>query len=285
MTQPGNEVLYEVHDTTAIVTLNRPRYKNAQSWALLDGLDTALDRAVADDAVKVVVVRGAGDHFSSGHDLGTPEQRADREARGVPDQGIEFYDNFRKYNLDLTVKWRNLQKPTVAMVRGWCIYGGWMIAAAMDVIFASPDARFLAGLVEYFSIPWDISPRKAKELCFESRFIDAAEAKELGFVNRIYPAADLERETLAYAARVGEQSPAALRLSKLAINKAQDLQGLAAGVEGAFADYLVLMQTRGVERVGAEGRRLGGVDLALKGLAGERAGLTPKIAGERSSAA
>ena len=133
-------------------------------------------------------MRGAGDHFSSGHDLGTPEQRADREARGVPDAGIEFYDNFRKYNLDLTVKWRNLPKPTIAMVRGWCIYGGWMIAAAMDVIFASPDARFLAGLVEYFSIPWDISPRKAKELCFESRFIDAAEAKELGFVNRIYPA-------------------------------------------------------------------------------------------------
>ena len=285
MTQPGNEVLYEVRDSTAIVTLNRPRYKNAQSWALLDGLDAALDRAVADDAVKVIVVRGAGDHFSSGHDLGTPEQRADREARGVPDSGIEFYDNFRKYNLDLTVKWRNNPKPTIAMVRGWCIYGGWMIAAAMDVIFASPDARFLAGLVEYFSIPWDISPRKAKELCFESRFIEAAEAKELGFVNRIYPAAELERETLAYAARVAEQSPAALRLSKLAINKAQDLQGLAAGVEGAFADYLVLMQTRGVERVGAEGRRLGGVDLALKGLSGERAGLTPKLAGERSSAA
>ena len=129
MTQAGNEVLYEVRDTTAVVTLNRPRYKNAQSWALLDGLDAALDRAVTDDAVKVIVVRGAGDHFSSGHDLGTPEQRADREARGVPDQGIEFYDNFRKYNLDLTVKWRNLQKPTIAMVRGWCIYGGWMIAA------------------------------------------------------------------------------------------------------------------------------------------------------------
>ncbi len=142
--------------------------------------------------------------------------------------------------------------------------------------------QFLAGLVEYFSIPWDISPRKAKELCFESRFIDAAEAKELGFVNRVYSAAELERETLAYAARVAEQSPAALRLSKLAINKAQDLQGLAAGVEGAFADYLVLMQTRGVERVGADGRRLGGVDLALKGLRGERAGLTPVAARARA---
>lgn len=275
MTHDGNEVLYEVRNTTAIVTLNRPRYHNAQSWALLDGLDSALDRAAADDAVRVIVVRGAGDNFSSGHDLGTPEQRADREARGIPDQGLLFYDNFRKYNLDLTWKWRNLPKPTIAMVRGFCIYGGWMIAAAMDVIFAAPEARFLPALLEYFSVPWDISPRKAKELCFESRFIDAAEARELGFVNRVYPDAELERETLAYAARVAEQNPVALRLSKLAINKAQDLQGLAAGVEGAFADYLVLMQTRGVERVGADGRRLGGVDLALKGLRGERTGLTP----------
>jgi enoyl-CoA hydratase len=285
MTQDAAEVLYEVRETTAIVTLNRPRYRNAQSWALLDGLDLALDRALADDAVRVIVVRGAGDQFSSGHDLGTPEQRADKQARGIPDDGLRYYDNFRKYNLDLTVKWRNLPKPTIAMVRGWCIYGGWMIAAAMDVIFAAPDARFLAGLVEYFSIPWDISPRKAKELCIESRFIDAAEAKDLGFVNRIYPAADLERETLAYAARVAEQTPAALRLSKLAINKAQDLQGLAAGVEGAFADYLVLMQTRGVERVGADGRRLGGVDLALRGLRGERPGLEPVESAEGHSTA
>jgi enoyl-CoA hydratase len=79
-----------------------------------------------------------------------------------------------------------------------------MIAAAMDLVFASPEARFLAGLVEYFSLPWDIHPRKAKELAFESRFIDAEEARELGFVNRIYPAADLEREALAYARRVAE---------------------------------------------------------------------------------
>ena len=87
MTHDGSEVLYEVRDTTAIVTLNRPRYHNAQSWALLDALDSALDRASADDAVRVIVVRGAGENFSSGHDLGTPEQRADREARGIPDQG------------------------------------------------------------------------------------------------------------------------------------------------------------------------------------------------------
>lgn len=266
------EVLYEARGAIALITLNRPRYRNAQSWKLLDALDGALERAMQDETVRIAVVRGAGEHFSSGHDLGTPEQLADKEARGVPDQGLSFYEAFRYYNLDITMKWRHLPKPTIAMVRGYCIYGGWMIAAAMDLVFASPDARFLAGLVEYFSIPWDIPPRKAKELLFESRFIDAEEARELGFVNRVHAAEELEPETLAYAARVAENDPLALRMSKLAINKAQDEQGFRTGVEAAFADYMVMMQTRGPRPEGE--RRLAGVDLALRGSRGERAGLT-----------
>jgi enoyl-CoA hydratase len=265
------DVLYQADGAVALVTLNRPRYRNAQSWQLLDALDAALDRAMADTTVKVVVVRGAGDHFSSGHDLGTPEQLAHQQELGIADRGLRFYENFRKYNLDLTHKWRNLPKPTIAMVHGYCIFGGWMIAAAMDVIFASPDARFLAGLVEYFSIPWDVHPRKAKELMFESRFIDAEEARELGFVNRVYPAADLERETLAYAGRVAENGLTLLRMAKLATNKAQDIQGYSAAVEAAFADFLVLAQTGGAGRSEGE-RRLGAVDLALRGQKSERHG-------------
>ena len=272
---PDEDVLYEVDGAIALVTLNRPRYRNAQSWKLLDDLDVALDRAMADAEVRVVVVKGAGEHFSSGHDLGTPPQRADQEARDIPAAGGRFYENFRLYNLDYTLKWRNLPKPTIAMVHGYCIYGGWMIAAAMDLVFAAPSARFLAGLVEYFSIPWDIHPRKAKELIFESRFIDAEEARELGFVNRVYPEADLERETLAYAGRVAENGRTVLRLSKLAVNKAEDIQGYSAAMEGAFADYLVMMQNGGTARPEGE-RRLGGVDLALRGLRGERKGLEPR---------
>ena len=158
------------------------------------------------------------------------------------------------------------------MVHGYCIFGGWMIATAMDLIFASADARFLASQFEYFSVPWDIHPRKAKELVFESRFLDAEEARADGLVNRVYPAELLENETLAYAERVGENDPTVLRLSKLAINKAQDLQGYSIGVEGAFADYLVTAQARGNARV--DGRaRLAGVDLALRGERGERPGL------------
>jgi len=267
-----HDVLYTVDGEVARVTLNRPQYRNAQSYRLLDELDIALDRAMADDAVKVAIVTGAGNHFSSGHDLGTPESVADRQARGIPESGIGFYQNFRKYNYDLTLKWRNLPKPTIAMVRGFCIYGGWMIASAMDLVFASPDAQFLAGLVEYFSIPWDLGGRKTKELLFESRFISATEALGLGFVNRVYPADELERETMAYARRVAESGHVALRMSKLAVNKAMDMQGYTNFVEAAFADYLVMSSQRGVARTEGE-RRLGGVDLALRGLRSERPGL------------
>jgi enoyl-CoA hydratase len=268
------DVRYDIDGRVATVTLARPRYRNAQSWRLLDELDAALHEAEADRDVRVVIVRGEGDHFSSGHDLGTPDQEADRQGRGVPESGIDYYDNFRHYNLDLTLRWRNLKKPTIAEVHGYCIYGGWMIAAAMDLVFASSDALFLAGQVEYFSIPYDIGARRAKELLFESRFITAAEAERLGFVNRVFPDREaLSRETAQYAQRVAESSPASLRMAKTAVNKMQDLQGFSAAMEAAFHDYMLMAQTRGVARARGGERRLGGVDLALRGLRGERPGL------------
>ena len=263
-------VLYETRGPIALVTLNRPNYRNAQSWRLLDELDEALDRAQADTTISVIVVGGEGDHFSSGHDLGTPEQIEDYKERGIPPVGIAEYDAFRKYNLDLTLKWRNLPKPTIAMVRGYCIYGGWMIAAAMDIIFASPDARFLAGPVEYLSVPFDVGFRKAKELLFESRFIDAEEARSLHFVNRVYPAEDLEAETMAWATRVAENGYGSLRMAKLAVNKMQDLLGFSAAMEAAFADFLVLARMAGHPPAARPERKLGGVDLALRGQSGKR---------------
>ncbi len=223
-------------------------------------------------SVRVIIVQGEGGNFSAGHDLGTPEQIDDLRARGTPRVGIEEYESFRKYNLDLTLKWRNLPKPTVAMVRGYCIYGGWMIAAAMDVVFASPSARFLAGQVEYLSIPFDVGFRKAKELLFESRFIDAEEAHALGFVNRVIEDESLEQETLGWAHRVGENGYGNLRMAKLAVNKMQDLVGFSAAMEAAFADYLVVARMGGHPPKRPRERRLAGVDLALKGARGERAG-------------
>ena len=265
------EILYAADGAVGVITLNRPQYRNAQSYRMLDEIDAAFDLARADEAVRVVMVKGSAGVFSTGHDLGTPEGMAYRKALGAK-PGIQTYDQFKRYNLDLLLKWRNFPKPTIAVVEGYCIYAGWMLAAAMDVIFAADSAEFLGGFVEYNSIPWDIGVRKAKELVFESRFISAAEAERLGFVNRVLPLADLEREAMAWARRVAENSPEALRMAKIQMNKAEDAQGFTNAVEDSLGDYQAMMHMPGLEMRAEGARRLATVDLAVKGKRGERFG-------------
>jgi enoyl-CoA hydratase len=265
------EIDYSSADGLAVIQLARPEYRNAQSYRMLDEIDAAFDRAKADRDVRVVIVRGSGGNFSTGHDLGTPEGMEYRDALGAQ-PGIEVYDQFKKYNLDLLVKWRNFPKPTVAMIEGYCIYAGWMLAACCDVIFAEEEAQFLGGFVEYNSIPWDIGVRRAKELCFESRFITAAEAARYGFVNRVLPRADLERETYAYARRVAENNPATLRMIKIQMNKAQDAAGFTNAVEDSLGDYVAMMWMPGHSTRMEGTKRLLSVDLAVKGRKGQRFG-------------
>jgi enoyl-CoA hydratase len=265
------DIIYEARGPIGVITLNRPQYRNAQSYRMLDEIDAAFDLARADEAVRVVLVKGAGGVFSTGHDLGTPDGIEYRRQLGAK-PGIQTYDQFKKYNLDLLIKWRNFPKPTVAMVEGYCIYAGWMLAAAMDIIFAADTAEFLGGYVEYNTIPWDIGIRKAKELVFESRFISAAEAEKLGFVNRVLAPDQLERETLAWVTRVAENSPETLRMAKIQMNKAQDAAGFTNAVEDSLGDYQAMMHMPGNEmRMDGE-RRLVSVDLAVKGKRGERFG-------------
>jgi enoyl-CoA hydratase len=272
------DILYETDGPLGVITLNRPQYRNAQSWRMLDEIDAAFDLAREDEAVRVVVMKGSGGVFSTGHDLGTPEGNTYRAERSRP--GVASYDSFKKYNLDLLLKWRNFAKPTVAMVEGYCIYAGWMLAAAMDVVFAAEDAQFLGGFVEYNTIPWDLGVRKAKELVFESRFISAEEAAGFGLVNRVLAGADLERETLAWARRVAEQNPALLRLAKVQMNKAQDAAGFTNAVEDSLGDYCAMMWMPGADLRMTGERRMLAVDLAVRGRRGERFGLTPAKAAE-----
>ena len=115
--------------------------------------------------------------------------------------------------------------------------------------------------------------RRAKELCFESRFIGAEEAARYGFVNRVLPNADLERETLAWAGRVAENEPEVLRFAKLQMNKAQDAQGFTQAVEDSLGDYCAMMWMPG-SNLRLEGKkRMLAVDLAVRGRKGERFGL------------
>jgi enoyl-CoA hydratase len=265
------DILYAVDGPLGVITLNRPAVGNAQSFRTKDEIDRAFALARSDAAVRVVIVRGSGGVFSTGHDIGTPEGRAYRESLGAK-PGIESYDQFKHYTHDLLAGWRNFPKPTIAMVEGYCIYAGWMLAAAMDVVFAAESALFLAGFVEYMSIPWDIGIRRAKELCFESRFITAAEAREYGFVNRVVPAADLERETFAWARRVAENSPETLRFSKIQMNKAQDAQGFTNALEDSVGDIQAMLNLPGTQWRAEGARRTLTVDLAVKGRRGERFG-------------
>ena len=259
-------VLYEKHDRIAKVTLNRPRYKNAQSRRLLEQLDDAFATANADDDVRVIILAGAGENFSSGHDLGTAEEKEDLERRPFPKGVRGDYARSRQLFLDNTLRWRDLDKPTIAQVQGLCIFGGWMFAAAMDLIVAADDARFLPALLQYFSIPWGIPPRKAKEILFQSRFVDAEEACRLGFVNKVVPRARLEAETMALANLIAESDRFTLRMVKWAVNSAQDAMGFSTAVRNAHSHHMVL-GISGAMQAKMEGkelpRRMAGVLQAL----------------------
>jgi enoyl-CoA hydratase len=261
------QLLFEKIDRVGRITLNRPRYRNAQSTTLLKELDRAFGEAADDDEIKVVILAGSGDHFSAGHDLGTPDERENPDSyfntRGLKKRHIGSWQLF----LDNTLRWRDLPKPTIAQVQGYCIFGGYMFASAMDLIVASDDAMFLPSLTQYFSAPWDIGVRKAKEILFQSRFIDAQEALRTGLVNLVVPPGELEKQTLYLANQIAETDALTLRLMKFAINLAQDEMGFHNAVRNAHSHHFLTRVQEYSKR--DEGRispakRMPGVEQALK---------------------
>jgi enoyl-CoA hydratase len=149
------------------------------------------------------------------------------------------------------MRWRDLPKPTIAQVQGYCIMGGMMIASACDLIIASDDAQFAdravkwgGAHVQYFSMPWDFGPRKTKEYLFTGDFISAAEAERAGLVNRVVPREKLEEETMTLAQRIAERDPFALKLAKASVNETQDAQGWRAAMENAFKNYMLTIPHR-----------------------------------------
>ena len=257
-------VTFHTDGRVGTVTLNEPETRNAQGYELLSKIELAFDAAAADPDVRVIVIRGAGGHFSSGHRLG--------HGHNLTDPPLESYAKLKKYNIDLLMKWRDLPKPTIALVEGYCIYGGWMLAAAMDLVFAAEDAQFLGGYVQYNSLPWDLGVRRAKEIAFESRFMTAQECADAGFVSRVYPAQELVARTYGYAQRVAENDPFTLRMTKLEMNKAQDAQGFRSLIADSFGDYVGMLFTPNFEMKTEDGRRLLSVDLAVRGRKGQRPG-------------
>ncbi|MBI2913462.1 MAG: enoyl-CoA hydratase [Chloroflexi bacterium] len=253
-------LIYRLDGAVAVITTNRPHVLNAQSRLMIEEITAAFDQAAADAGVRVIVVAGAGDHFSSGHDLGSQEELADREVRGRPSDLPEAYENAFRLYLDATLRWRDVPKPTIAQVQGYCIMGGLMLASACDLIVASEDAKFAdravrwgGAHVQYASLPWEVGPRKAKEYLFTGDWITAPEALRLGLVNRVVPRERLEEETMALAGRIAVQDPFALRLAKLSVNQAADLMGQRNALVAAFQNYMLAAASR--ERPGGDQER------------------------------
>ena len=264
-------VLYEVRDAVAIVTMNRPEYHNAQNSQMTYALDAAFRRACDDDEVKVIVLRGAGKHFSAGHDIGTPGRDVDKTFDRaslwydhVNKPGGEFlYAREQEVYLGMCRRWREMPKPTIAMVQGACIAGGLMLAWVCDLIVASEDAYFADPVVrmgipgvEYFAHVHELNPRIAKEFLFLGERMPAPRAYQMGMLNRVVPRDELEQQTLDIAGRIAQMPRLGLQLSKQAVNNAEDLMGKRATMDMVFG----LHHFAHAHNELVSGDRLGGYD-------------------------
>ena len=246
---------YELLDdgTIAKITLNRPASRNAQNRGLLVELGDAMLAAEADDRVRVVILGGAGPMFSAGHDLGSADAVAERTPGPGQHPSYAGYGGTRAgaeqrtlqewhFYFENTRRWRNLRKITVAEVQGAVYAAGLMLMWACDLIVAADDVIFadvvgtrlgMCG-VEYFAHPWELGPRKAKELLLTGDSIDADEAYRLGMVAKVFPAAQLAERTLAFARRIAALPTMTALLIKESVNQSVDNMGFYNALNACF---------------------------------------------------
>ncbi|HZU79245.1 MAG TPA: enoyl-CoA hydratase [Acidimicrobiales bacterium] len=226
-------VLYEVDGPVAVVTMNRPKVANAQDTALIEAIDAAFDRADEDDEVRVVVLAGAGKHFSAGHDLkaivGGEEPDKWVAMRETPEgkfrhEQVMYVDRCRRIH--------DFRKPTIAAVQGKCVAAGLMLACMCDLIVAADDATFsnpvlrMSGAgVELLVEPWEMGIRQAKEFLLAAKELTAKEALRLGMVNEVVPRDELMSHTLELAGRVALVPPVTAQVVKASINNVGELMG------------------------------------------------------------
>lgn len=229
----ADSVLYEVRGPVAVITLNRPERLNALDQPMLDALQAACDRAEADPQVAVVVLTGAGRAFSSGFDL-------QAQARRTP-AGVAEWRPVLRRDFDAAMRFWHLSKPTIAAVHGPALAGACEMSmacditiAAEDAVFGEPELKFGAGIVVMI-LPWLVGPKRAKEIILAGLDrITAAEAREMGLVNRVVPVGQDLPEALALARRIAVTDPVLLRETKRAINRTYDLMGMGEALEAAL---------------------------------------------------
>ncbi len=233
----------------AQITLNRPQARNAQDLQMTYDLNDAFEQAAADGEVKVIILAGADPHFCAGHGLSGDSGKTWADFPQVntwgsfdPPGAEGRFARESEIYLGMTERWRNVPKPTIAAVQGKCIAGGLMLAWACDIIIASTDAEFRDPVVEmgvcgveFFAHPWEVGPRKAKELLFTADWLGAEEARQLGMVNQVVPRDELLATALAMAERIAQKPLFALKLTKEAVNQTQDAMGRPNAMSQVFA--------------------------------------------------
>ncbi len=247
--ETNTPIHYEVIDQVAWITMDRPDFNNAQNGQMTYALDDAFQRATNDDHVRCIVLAGAGKHFSAGHDIGTPGRDLLKQFDNrlmvpphVTRPGAELlYTREQEQYLGMCRRWRDVAKPTVAMVQGACIAGGLMLAWCCDLIIASEDAFFQDPVVrmgipgvEYFAHAFELPPRIAKEFLLLGERMPAARAEQFGMVNKIFPRDSLRAETAAIAAKLAAQPRLGAWLTKQAVNHVEELRGKRAAMDAVF---------------------------------------------------
>jgi enoyl-CoA hydratase len=197
------------------ITLNRPQVRNAIDLSVVNELGAALDRAAADEQVRVLIVSGAGDKaFASGADIAQLKER-------------NVADALRRINSSIFRRLEEHPLPVIAAVKGWCLGGGCELAMACDLRIAGKSAKFgqpevslgiLPGAGAVQRLPKLVGLGRAKELIYTGRIIDAEEAERIGLVNRVVPDEDVMKEARALAVNIASQGSLAVRISKLALN-------------------------------------------------------------------
>lgn len=222
-----------------ILTLNRPTRLNALSRQMLEEIEAACDAAEADEAVRALVVTGAGKAFSSGFDL-------QDQAAATPQGAAEWAPVLRR-DFDGVMRFWRLSKPTVAAVEGPALAGGCEMAIACDVtvagadaLFGEPEVKFGAGIVVML-LPWLVGPKKAKEIAFLGLDqISAEEARAIGLINRVVPTGRALEEATALARRIAVVDPMVMRRTKQQINESLTIAGFDEALERSLAIDLEL---------------------------------------------
>ncbi len=218
-------ITVDVQDGIADLQFCRPRQRNALNNELMRQTIDEINRLNSDETVGAIIVSGQGQAFSSGFDL---KAAAERQL-----DGHEAWRAQLELQFEFIMSFWNSTVPTISAVHGFCLAGGFEVCLACDMtictedaIFGEPEVRFGSGAVAML-FPWVLGPKQAKEIVLsgEDR-ISAQRGLEMGFVNRITPPGEHHAEAKRLARRIVRASPAAVKKSKQAINRAYDVMGL-----------------------------------------------------------